>query len=464
MALVDRLLRPFGRAEEPPPPPQAQDRVRFGMADWVQSGAFSFGGSTYGLGSSAWPGSGEERIPTSFAGFTAAAFQQCGPVFSCILARQMVFAEGRFAFRTRERGGADRIFGTPALSLLENPWPGGTTGELLARMEQDASLAGNSFWVRRGDRLVRLRPDRVRIIIGQEDPAAPITSVDARLLGYTYLADEVAEPEMFLPDEVAHYSPIPDPLASYRGMSWLQSIVSDIDTDQELTNVKQTYFKRGAFPSGHFQVPPEADDTEIDRVADMIRNYFIGTDNAGRILITSAEWQPISHSMLDAEIRAIQAAGETRIAAAAGVPPIIAGFSEGLQAATYSNYSAARRRFADGTMRPLWRMAAASLANLIDVPSDAELIVDPSQVAALREDGEDLASILTKQSAAVNQLIMAGFAPDAAVAAVTAGDLRRLAGHHSGLASVQLQPLQAPKPALEAAADALDEPGTGDAA
>jgi phage portal protein BeeE len=55
-----------------------------------------------------------------------------------------------------------------------------------------------------------------------------------------------------------------------------------------------------------------------------------------------------------------QGAGETRIAAAAGVPPVIVGLSEGLQAATYSNYSQARRRFADGTMRPLWRNAAVA--------------------------------------------------------------------------------------------------------
>ena len=47
----------------------------------------------------------------------------------------------------------------PRLRVLEEPWPGGTSGELLARMEQDVSWAGNAYIWDAGDRLVRWRPD-----------------------------------------------------------------------------------------------------------------------------------------------------------------------------------------------------------------------------------------------------------------------------------------------------------------
>ena len=50
---------------------------------------------------------------------------------------------------------------------LEVPFgPPTTTGDLLARMEQDVSLAGNAFiWDAPGeDRLVRLRPDWTTIV------------------------------------------------------------------------------------------------------------------------------------------------------------------------------------------------------------------------------------------------------------------------------------------------------------
>ena len=69
----------------------------------------------------------------------------------------------------------------------------------------------------------------------------------------------------------------------------------------------------------------------------------------------------IGQSFEDLEVKATQGAGETRIAACAGVPPVIVGLSEGLSSATYSNYSQARRRLVDGTMRPLWRFFASAM-------------------------------------------------------------------------------------------------------
>jgi hypothetical protein len=87
--------------------------------------------------------SNREEIENDFEGYVAGAYKASGPVFSVIAARQYVFSEVVFKFRNKSDG---KLFGSTALDLLENPWPGGTTGELLARMEQDASLAGNSWW------------------------------------------------------------------------------------------------------------------------------------------------------------------------------------------------------------------------------------------------------------------------------------------------------------------------------
>ena len=70
----------------------------------------------------------------------------------------------------------------------------------------------------------------------------------------------------------------------------------------------------------------------------------------------------------------VQAAGENRILVASGVPGIVVGSKEGLQAATYSNYEQAIAPVrADLTMRPLWRSACAALAQLVDVPAGAQL-------------------------------------------------------------------------------------------
>jgi hypothetical protein len=75
------------------------------------------------------------------------------------------------------------LFGTQALSILETPWPGATTGDLLSRMEQDSSLAGNFYGARRrADLLQRLRPDWVTIVTGSRTGS----ELDTELVGYMY--------------------------------------------------------------------------------------------------------------------------------------------------------------------------------------------------------------------------------------------------------------------------------------
>jgi hypothetical protein len=85
------------------------------------------------------------------------------PVFSAILVRMMLLSEGRFIYQAKDD---KHLYGNTSLSVLEHPWPDGTSGELIARMEQDASLAGNSYtWAPPGEGLlVRLRPDWTTIV------------------------------------------------------------------------------------------------------------------------------------------------------------------------------------------------------------------------------------------------------------------------------------------------------------
>ncbi|MGE4428905.1 MAG: phage portal protein, partial [Solirubrobacteraceae bacterium] len=141
------------------------------------------------------------------------------------------------------------------------------------------------------------------------------------------------------------------------------------------------------------------------------------------------------------DFRQVQGAGETRIAAAGGVPPVIVGLSEGLQAATYSNYAQARRRFSDGTMHPLWAAAAAALQNVFPEGTfgpGARLWYDHDNIAFLREDEKDAAEIARTRAATLSSYLAAGFTPESAVAALEADDIRLL--EHTGLFSVQLQP------------------------
>jgi RimJ/RimL family protein N-acetyltransferase len=79
-------------------------------------------------------------------------------VFAAILVRMALFSEARFQFQAKDD---KHLFGNTSLAKLEEPFgQHTTTGDLLARMEQDVFLAGNAYiWAPPGeDRFVRLEP------------------------------------------------------------------------------------------------------------------------------------------------------------------------------------------------------------------------------------------------------------------------------------------------------------------
>jgi phage portal protein BeeE len=403
-----------------------------------------------------------EQVENSFEGYVEAAYKRNGPVFSCIAARQAVFSEIRFQFQSLRAGRPGDLFGSEALALLETPWPGGTTGELLVRMEQDASLAGNFYATTVDDegrygrqakgpgrRIARLRPDWVTLII--DSRSGNPYALDARVVGLLYQPQSTlltgvpvppgSEAVLLLPGDVAHYSPIPDPAARFRGMSWLTPVIREISADGAATAHRDAMFRNGARPSMLVRFDREVAKDKFDQFVAAYKESHQGVDNAFGTLFLGggADATPLTHDMKQLEFTATQGKGEARIASAAGVPPSWVGFSEGLQGSALNagNFSAARRRFADGTIRPLWRQAAAAMQNLVPAPVGARLWFDTRDVAFLREDKKDAAEIQGKEAYTLRNLLDAGFTPDSAKAALMAYDWSLL--KHSGLFSVQLQ-------------------------
>jgi phage portal protein BeeE len=418
-------------------------RSGLSLSDYVDF--FKFGPHFYGMFgmNQTMPGEKQEPIHDSFQSYVTHAYRQNGVVFACLLARMLLFSEMRFTFRDRRTGD---LFGSTELGPLEVPWPGATTGDLLARAEQDSSLAGNFFAARRGSRIMRMRPDWVTIVAGSPGRAdTDLTSLDAEVVGYVYEPGgrwSGLDPVFLGADEVAHYAPIPDPEFRFRGMSWLGPIVAEIMGDQAATVHKRQFFEQGA-TANHaivFDKDVVKSPDEFQKWVDLIEESHAGLENAYRTLYLAAgaTVQGIGSDMKQIDFKVVQGAGETRIAAAAGVPPIIVGLSEGLASATYSNYGQARRRFADLTMRPLWRNLAGSFATIVEAPAGSELWYDDRDIPALREDAKDRADTIAAQANAIRTLTDGGFDPVSVVEAVTAGDLTLL--EHSGLTSVQLLP------------------------
>lgn len=411
-------------------------------------GLFAFGGHQYQLGLNQTLSSHVEQINPGLEGYMAAV-RQSPPVFGAQLVRSLILSQARFTWRVR-RGQQDagRTFGTNDLRMLERPWPKGTSGELLSKMEWHAGLAGNSFTHRTPDRLRQLRPDWTTLVWGsEEEPAEDAAwAADAKLLGIIYSIGGISagkkKSRTILAEQVAHWSPLPDPVAPSLGMSWITPAIRDIQGDIAAAEHKVQFFANGATPNLVVKNLPAKNETEFNAMVDMIEGEHTGLRNAYRTLYLSggADATVVGADMKQIDFKATQGTGETRISVLSRVPAAVLGISEGLAGSSLNagNFGAARRLMADGWLTPTLQSACAALEQIVPAPDErSELWHDTTDMPFLREDARDAAEIQSTNAQTIRQFIDAGFTPESAAAAVQAQDLSLL--QHTGLVSVQLQ-------------------------
>jgi phage portal protein BeeE len=420
-----------------------------------------YNGTNYLLNSMS-RGTNSETIENSFVGYVNGAYKSNGVVFACMVARMLVFSEARFIFQELDEGKPDDLVYANELKLFEKPWPNGTTGELLSRAIQDVDLSGNHFVVRENShRLRRLRPDWMEIVL----TAPPDQAAKSDVAGYIYKPGGTTDPtlwEVFPIDgsrgRVAHWCPIPDPDALYRGMSWLTPVIREIQSDIAASRHKLKFFENAATPNLAVSFKETVTQEQFEAFMEAMNQSKHGVEHAYETLYLGggADVSVIGADLKQMDFKVTQGHGETRIAAAARVHPTIVGLSEGMQGSSLNagNFKVAQRGFADGTMRPLWRSIAAAYSNLIQVPEFARLWYDTRDVAFLREDVRDLSDIQASEAGTIAKLVKDGYTPESVIQAVVRQDWTLL--EHTGLYSVQLWP---PEP--EGAVAAPDGGGSG---
>lgn len=442
--------------------------------DWWAQQALTFGGNSYtpGIGPGVTTLYGKnpaEPIGDDFTGYVLGALRGAGPVASVEWFRARVLSEARFVYQRITSGRPADMFGSAELDLLDHPWTGGTTGDLITRMVLHADFGGSSYVVRSGDELVVMRPDWVDIVLTERmlNVGGTQRQVGWQRLGYAWWEGgraSGADPVIFLPDEVCHFAPMPDPLASWRGMSWLTPIIREVQADKQMTRHKQNFMDNAATPNIAVSLKSVATPKQFEEFVKLMEEAHSGVENAGKTLYLGggADVTVIGKDMKEMDFSSVVGKGETRVANAAGVHPVVVGFSEGMQGSSLNagNYNAAKRMTVDGTLRPLWRNLAGSLEVLFPPPtggagrqfSPARLWTDTRDVAFMRDDAMDAAKVQSTEAQTMRTLLDAGFVPESITAAMAAdGDWSLLV--HSGLFSVQLQP-----PGLQADDGSNDTP------
>jgi hypothetical protein len=441
VALVDRISS--GLAELRTRGASAPASSRFSFDDLAEM--VSFGGVGYPVARTTMGTVDSESIGSTSIG----ALTSSSPVFGLVLARMQAFSQARFQWTRFSGSQPGDLFGTDELSVLEQPWPGGTTSDLLARMEIHVSGAGNAYVCRPArDRLSVLRPDRMTIIMGSRtDADTPAEAPDVEVVGYLHTTSR-GRVTPFGPGQVAHYAPYPDPDGVFLGMSWITPVIREYQADSLATEHKARFFSNAATSNLALKFDASIGIEQVRAFKELFEAEHKGTWNAWKTLYLGGGADPVvvGSNFKDMDYAVIQGRAESRLAAAAGVPPSWVGFSEGLQGSALNagNFDSARRRFSDGTMVHLWTNAATSLQVLLAQPKTTVKDAGPAalwfdaRVPFMREDAGDVAAIQQQQAVTIATLVKDGFKPDTVVAAVIKNDFSLLV--HSGLVSVQLNP------------------------
>jgi len=457
MGMLERVrdeLRTPGASEE-----------RYSIDTWLTEylfpNQFQFGNTTYTFGmpagmSQTMASTRLKTISNSLPGYMG-ALKSCPPAFAAQMVRALVLSQVRFTFRNPpwDPVSPRKTFGTQALGLLERPWKNGTTGDLVGLMEWHAGLAGNSFVLRQPTRLRVLRPDFVAAVYGSElEPDSPDHAIDGELLGYVYqnggIGNANTKPMLLSADDVAHWSPIPDPENPGMGMSWVTPGLRDIQADRAASEFKTKFLTNGATPNLVVKGIPATTREQFNEIVDMLEERHSGVANAFKTLYLTggADATVVGSNLKDLDMRSTQGGGETRISMLSRVPAPVLGIAAGLEGSSLNagNFGQARRLFADTWVFPSLQDLSHALSPVIDVPSRSELWFDTLDIPLLREDAKDAAEIGEVKARTIQTLVFAGSTLESAIAAVESGDNRLL--RPSGYYSVQLQPPGAGMPAL----------------
>lgn len=402
-----------------------------------------FGGHQYPLGMPQTIRGDSEPPPGTFEAYAIQLFGANPVVWSAESIRKAVFSQAEFVWRDTATG--QTTSGGSSLELLRRPWAGGSTSRLLTKALLHADLGGNGYVLRvpQGPPRVQLmRPDRVTIILGSQlEPDDPSLAEDAELAGYMYTPPG-GVPRFYFPDQVGHIAFMPDPLATFRGMSWLTPVVRETQGDKIMTEHKIKFFEQGATPNLIIRFDASQTVKQVQAFKELAEGDSSGLADAYRTLYMGggADATVVGADLRGLDYSATQGKSETRILMAAGVHPVIAGASEGMQGASLNagNFGQVRRIFSDIRLQDMWNEASAGLESIVTPPAGARLAVDHSHIPFLQDDAKDEAEIQRSQARAIAQYVREGFTPESVVQAIDTNDVTKLVFDERFI-SVQLQ-------------------------
>tara|TARA_Y100001963_G_scaffold1759_1_gene2474 strand:- start:1238 stop:3403 length:2166 start_codon:yes stop_codon:yes gene_type:complete len=222
-----------------------------------------------------------------------------------------------------------------------------------------------------------LRTDRIEIK----------SSPDEGIVAYKYTLNGV---DYYLaPGDVSHLK-FPNPMNDLYGYSPLQAAASALNLDLAQTAYAQSFMRNQATPAGLLTVKKRLNnEDEANRIRTRWRSTFGGANRFSvAVLDEDATFQQLGSKLGDIALEELRNTVESRLCGVMGVPPILVSTVLGLDRATYSNYSEARKTYMNETVQSLAGKLSRWLTRCFGYEfRDAGYVVaDFSRVSALAED------------------------------------------------------------------------------
>lgn len=280
-------------------------------------------------------------------------------VYACLQVIATALSEPPLRVYSTKAGERVEMDATPLGDLLMRPNPHMTLSSLLAYLSNCLHIDGNAYWrkLRAGN------PDTGNVV--ELWPISPTRINPATVKGSTdfisyyryYVRPGVYED--ILPENIVHFRQGLSDTDHRLGSSALKRLLREVSSDEQATRYADRLLANLAIAGLSLEFDKDApaiDKATADELKARIQAAY-GGDNVGVPGVLSPGAKLVSHgfSPEQMDMKTLHRVPEERIAAALGVPAIVAGLGAGLDRSTYSNFAEAREAFTEMKLVPFWR-------------------------------------------------------------------------------------------------------------
>ena len=329
----------------------------------------------------------------SFSSLVKNGYKASSAVSACIRALTMSFPEPNLQVMIKLPDGDEQPQPNhPLQQLLRKPNPDMGEAEFEAFVVTYAAIGGNCYiWKQRNGagKIIALWPFHD----GNMEPVPGNTTEDGLVKEYRY--DPGNGVKITIPKEdIIQWKWMIDPEQPCRGIGAIALAARDTDSDTESSRYVYSLLKNDAIPrvvitlTEGEELTPE---TSTRLRASWHEKYSGDNRNEVAFLESGMQVQKLGMNLQELTYETLKNIPESRICAAFGVPPVIAGLFVGLKRSDYGD-GQARRSFTETTLAALWRSYESEMENgLVDeFPGDISLQFDINSVRALQENINEL--------------------------------------------------------------------------